>query len=89
MPQASIPIPARIVRKPGVCGGEPTVEKTRIPVRSIVVQWQLSGDLETVRGAFPQLDLPAIKAALAFYEAHRAEIDRLIEESEAFAYSAD
>lgn len=80
---------ARIVRDPRICGGEPTVAGTRVPVSSIVLQWQYYQDYDRVQRAFPHLGLPAIKAALAFYEANRAEIDRLIEESEQAAYATD
>lgn len=83
------PDPARIVRDPRVCGGEPTVAGTRVPVRSIVIQWQASKDLARVRQAFPRVDAVAIKEALAFYRANRAEINRLIEESEKAAYAID
>lgn len=79
----------RIVRIPGICGGEPTVSGTRVPVGSIVLQWQYYRDLEQVRQAFPRVDIPAIKEALAFYEANREEIDRLIEENEQAAYAVD
>lgn len=80
---------ARIIRDPRICGGEPTVAGTRIPVSSVVVQWQYYQDFERVQRAFPRLDVPAIKAALAFYEANRAEIDRVIEENERAAYATD
>src|SRR5688572_24801385 len=80
---------ARIIRDPRICGGEPTVAGTRVPVSSIVVQWQYYQNYARVRRAFPHLGLPEIKAALAFYEANRAEIDRLIDESEQAAYAAD
>ena len=79
----------RIVREPGVCGGEPTIRGTRVPVRSIAIQWQYYGDLERVRSAFPQIDIPAIEEALAYYEAHREEIDRLIEENEQATYATE
>ena len=62
---------------------------TRVPVSSVVIQWQHYQNFERVQKAFPRLDVPAIEAALAFYEANRAEIDRLIEESERAAYSSD
>jgi uncharacterized protein (DUF433 family) len=81
--------PSHIVRNPRICGGEPTVVGTRVPVRSIVLQWQHYRDLERVRRAFPRLDAEAIKVALAFYEANREEIDRLIEENERAAYAAE
>ena len=80
---------ARIIRDPRICGGEPTVAGTRVPVSSLVVQWQYYHDFERVQRAYPHLDISAIKAALAFYKANRPEIDRLIEESEQAAYAAD
>lgn len=83
------PEAAYIVRDPRICGGQPTVAGTRVPVRSVVIQWQLYHDLNRVQSAFPRLDIPAIQAALAFYESHREEIDHLIEENERAAYSAD
>ena len=88
-PRPNVPSPARIVRDPRVCGGEPTVEGTRIPVRCVAVEYQLSRDIAAVRRAYPQLDFPTIEAALAYYEAHRAEIDRLIDENERGASGAD
>lgn len=80
---------ARIVRDPLICGGEPTIEGTRVPVRSIVIQWQHGKDLERVRRAYPRLDVPTIRDALSFYEQNRAEIDRLIEENEQAASAPD
>ena len=80
---------ARIIRDPRICGGEPAVAGTRVPVSSVVVQWQYYQNLDRVQRAFPHLDMPAIKTALAFYEANREEIDGLIEDSERAAYAAD
>ncbi len=56
----------RIVRDPVVVGGEPTVQGTRVPVRSIVVLYQLYGDTERLRRAFPRLDDDDVDEALAF-----------------------
>jgi len=89
MQTAPRPDAARIVRDPRICGGEPTVAGTRIPVRSVVIQWQRYHDYAQVQCAFPRLDVPAIQVALAFYEANRQEIDRLIDENERAAYAAD
>jgi uncharacterized protein (DUF433 family) len=83
------PEPGRIVHDPAVCGGEPTIVGTRIPVRSIVIQWQFYQDLDRVQRAFPRADIPAIKEALAYYEAHREEVDALIDESEQAAYATE
>jgi uncharacterized protein (DUF433 family) len=79
----------RIVRNPRICGGEPTVDGTRVPVSAIVVQWRFYQDVEQVRQAFPHLYTRAIETALRYYEKHRAEIDRLIEEQEQAASTAD
>jgi uncharacterized protein (DUF433 family) len=80
--QQPTPVPRRIVRVPGVCGGDPIVEGTRVPVASIVVTYQYYHDLERVHGAYPRVDIPTIKAALTYYEENREEIDRLIEEDD-------
>ena len=55
---------------------------TRVPVSSVVVQWQMYQDLGRVLSAFPRLDDQSLSAALAYYEANRQEIDRLIDENE-------
>lgn len=80
---------ARIIRDPRICGGDPIVAGTRVPVHSVVIQWQLYHDINRLIEAFPRLDAAAVQTALAFYETHRAEIDALIEEHERAAYSTD
>ena len=80
---------ARIVSDPQICGGEPIVAGTRVPVSSVVVQWQLYRDRSRVLSAFPRLDDQSLGAALAYYEANRQEIDRLIDETEQAAASPD
>jgi hypothetical protein len=51
-------------------------------VRSIVLaRDRYRGDLARVARAFA-VDEAAVAAALAFYDAHRAEIDRIIAENE-------
>ena len=71
-----------IVRVPGIHGGEPVIRGSRVPVRSIVIAAErYHGDLARVNEAFP-VGIEAIQAALAYYEAHRVEIDQIIEERE-------
>ena len=72
---------SRIVRNPKILDGEPTVRGTRVPVRSIVVSYQRYGDVAQVCTAL-RLDPEAVHAALAFYAAHREEIDEIIRENE-------
>ncbi|MCC7370953.1 MAG: DUF433 domain-containing protein [Chloroflexi bacterium] len=78
---------ARIICDPHICGGEPTVAGTRIPVSAIVVQWRFYQDRARVLRAFPRLDAPSLDAALGYYEANRHEIDLLIARNEQDASS--
>lgn len=81
--------PSRIVRDPLVCGGEPTIAGTRVPVRSIAVQWRFYRDVDQIRRSFPRLDEGVIREALAFYEVNSEEIDRLIQDAEQVASEAN
>jgi uncharacterized protein (DUF433 family) len=67
----------------GVCGGEPCIVRTRIPVW-LLVQARLSGtnEAELLR-AYPTLRAEDLANAWAFYRAHREEIERDIQENEA------
>lgn len=51
-------------------------------MQSIVVSYQIYGDLGRVQRAYPRLDAAVVQAALDYYEDHREEIDRLIAENE-------
>jgi uncharacterized protein (DUF433 family) len=69
-----------IVSVPGIHGGEPVIRGSRVPVRSIVIAAErYEGDLSRVNEAFA-VGIEAIQAALAYYAAHRSEIDQIIEE---------
>src|SRR4051794_27133629 len=82
---AARPKPAsfnHIVRDPRVCGGEPTIKGTRIPVRSVIIEYQRDNDLDWVLQGYPRLDADLIREALAYYDVHRTEIDQLNAEEE-------
>ena len=74
--------PRRIVRNPRILSGEPTLEGTRVPVRSIVVASRYLETIDEIVDAYPMLDRESIEAALAFYQANQDEIDRHIVENE-------
>ncbi len=65
-----------IERRPGVCGGSPVIEGTRIPVR-LIVGFVKNGimTVEDIREAYPSLTLAQIYDALSYYHDHQAEID--------------
>lgn len=75
-----------IVRNPRVQGGEPVIRGTRVPVRSIVIaSEEYDGDLARIGRNF-SMDVAAVRAALEYYEKHKAEIDQIIERQERAAF---
>lgn len=71
----------RIVRRPDISGGEPTIRDTRISVRHIVERSQAGQSIEDILAALPHLTAAQLYDALSYYHDHRAEIDQLIVES--------
>jgi uncharacterized protein (DUF433 family) len=66
-----------IARAPGVQGGEPVIKGTRTPVRTIAVLYRdtYPDDLDKVHASLPHLTADQVKAALGYYNDHRAEVD--------------
>ena len=73
--------PRRVVRNPRILGGEPIMEGTRVPVRTIVEATQYAGDVDDIVRGYPMLDRVSVEIALSFYEQHWDEIDRHIAEN--------
>jgi uncharacterized protein (DUF433 family) len=70
---------------PGVCGGKPRIAGHRIRVQDIVVWTEVHGQSpDEIVASFPRLTLADVHAALAYYYDHRDEINRQMEEDEAF-----
>ena len=67
-----------IVRNPRVLGGEPIVRGTRISVRSVVLAAREYWAPEGVIRTYPQLSEADVHGALAYFETHRAEIERYV-----------
>ena len=74
----------RIVQTPDVCGGKPRIDGHRITVQNIAI-WhdRLGWSADEIANEY-DLDVADIYAALAYYFAHREEIDRSIQESRTF-----
>lgn len=68
-----------IVRLPGLRGGNPTVEGTRIGVHDVIGLLQNGETVDTlIAKCFPQLTRAQVYECLAYYEDHRGEIDVLV-----------
>ena len=64
--------------RPGVCGGEPCIVRTRIPVWTLVRARQLGvSDADLIR-AYPTLNAEDLTEAWAYARANPGEIERQI-----------
>jgi len=75
----------RITSRPGVLSGKPCISGRRIAVEHIVIWHERLGDSADKIASDYDLELADVYAALAYYFAHREEIDRSIREGEDFA----
>src|SRR5437870_5533796 len=72
-----------IESQPNVCGGEPCVVRTRIPVWVLEQARRLGTSEAVLLQSFPTLRAEDLANAWAFVRAHREEIERQIAENEA------
>jgi uncharacterized protein (DUF433 family) len=71
-----------IESNPGVCGGEPCIVRTRIPVWVLEQARRLdAGEADLLR-AYPTLRAEDLAHAWAYVRAHREDIERQIRDNE-------
>jgi uncharacterized protein (DUF433 family) len=68
---------------PGVCGGEPCIVRTRIPVWILEQARRLGTSEEALLRSYPALRAEDLANAWAFVRSHRIEIEEQIRENEA------
>ncbi len=73
---------AGIDSRPDVCGGEPHIVRTRIPVWVLVRSIQLGMSEADLLRAYPTLRAEDLANAWAYFRAHREEIERQVRENE-------
>ncbi len=66
-----------------VCGGEPRIVRTRIPVWLLVQGKRLGASEAELLQSYPTLRAEDLANAWAFYRAHKKEIEQQIRENEA------
>src|SRR5215213_4398625 len=66
----------RIVKTPGVCGGEARIDGTRIPIWGLVEARGLKKSDEAILADYPQLTPDDLAAAWAYAASHAEEIER-------------
>jgi uncharacterized protein (DUF433 family) len=68
---------------PGVCGGEPCIVRTRIPVWVLEQARRLGTSEEDLLRSYPTLRAEDLANAWAYVRSHRDEIEEQIRENEA------
>ena len=69
--------------RPDVCGGEPCIVRTRIPVWLLVQTHRLGTSEADLLRSYPTLRAQDLVAAWSYWRAHPAEIERQIHDNEA------
>lgn len=67
-----------IVKREGICGGEPHIKDTRISVRCIVEYMRIYNSIDYVLQALPHLTKDNVEEALDYYKTNKDEIEKLI-----------
>ncbi len=67
---------------PGVCGGEPCIVRTRIPVWVLVHARQLGVSEADLLTCYPTLRAQDLSNAWAYFRSHQNEIEQQIRENE-------
>ena len=67
---------------PAVCGGEPCIVRTRIPVWILEQARRLGASEAELLGAYPTLRAEDLTNAWAYVRSHPQQIDRNIQENE-------
>ncbi len=68
---------------PGVCGGEPCIVRTRIPIWVLVQAKRLGASEADLLQCYPTLRAADLANAWDYYRSHRDEIENQIQENEA------
>ena len=71
-----------IESRTGVCGGEPCVTRTRIPVWALEQARRLGVSESEILRSYPTLCAEDLANSWAYVRAHRPEIERQIQENE-------
>lgn len=61
------------VQDPQVCGGEPVIRSTRVPVRTILASLAEGATVQAILDDFPSLTEESVRAVIAFAAASAVE----------------
>jgi uncharacterized protein (DUF433 family) len=61
------------IQDPQICGGEPVIRSTRVPVRTILASLAEGATVQEILEDFPSLTEESVRAVIAFAAASAAE----------------
>ncbi len=64
-----------------VCGGEPVLTGTRIPVKIIISWIKMGKEVDEIVAMYPNINHAMVYDALSYYYDHKDEVDRLVREN--------
>lgn len=64
-----------LVSTPDVCGGRLRIEGTRVTLNQIVTLYKQGNNAEDIADQYPHVSLAQVYSALAYYHAHRNEVE--------------
>ena len=67
-----------IQKDPAICGGDPVIGGTRIPIRLIYLRARAGDSVESIQRVYPRLTLAQIHDALSYAYDHLSEIEEEI-----------
>lgn len=73
---STVDIGTLIVETPGICGGRPRIDGSRITVRHVIDLLQSGLSPEVIADEYPQLTLAQVYAAITYYHANQQQLDR-------------
>lgn len=82
IPGSVAPTYRYVARVPGICGGQPSIQGTRIPVRAIVGYHKLGLSVDEILAGLPHLTPAQVYEALSYYYDHADEIEAAIRENQ-------
>lgn len=82
MATAAKTVYAHITKEPGVCGGNASLDNTRVRVNNVVWLHQRGNSPEQILTHYPDLTLAQVHAALVYYYDHLEEIEAELAEDE-------
>jgi uncharacterized protein (DUF433 family) len=75
------PLSSGIYTHPDVCGGEPRIGQTRIPVWVLEQSRRLGASEQALLASYPMLHDADLAIAWAYVDTHQAEIDAQIRDN--------